>query len=1399
MELKNIKTYNSPPERVFETLCSQLFENWLEREFKDIKHFSVVNGAGGDGGVEAYAIRSNDSIVGLQAKWFTSTITPTQIKQIRKSIITAKNVRPELHIYIVCLPRETHSKKRGKDKTVNSNTEEGRLDSLVNEIKAQFKDLEVIFWKETRLISELKHPENDGLVKLWFEKEELSFGTLLTRFDLAKSGWLSDRYFPELHNQSIISELIDKAVVSDKHLKNTLTSLQEKIDDLSEALKLIKYYLSNNRLDESLNLDLEKIKQNFELYRAVYTKVKAEIKINRLPSQNSIEEVKLFPIITNLEQTVVPNILKETHRKLKNLLFQLHQVDLSQYLDHIKQYLKPHNYIILGEPGAGKTHGIAFEVESKLKREEPALLIRAKDFEHFTWKQILSDALQCCDNWSDSEILSAFTSLARRISISSAAKKKNDKFFNNNTKFLICVDGIDESTNPEKWQDLINETKVWLNKFPNIRFIFTCRSYPPLNQNPFSLPHDDDKIYRKDIYTHNSALSFEYLNHFNIKYENTPWIINSFENNLALRLFCEEYKGKDLSKEFKNPVFNSSNTLLEHKVDRLDKEFNRKLDRLNTSNEKYVKKSLGRIVKLFTQNSKIEKSILRANLHSYLDEVLLKREINVLLDLLSDSGFLIYYSEPSSQDYGNDKEYYEIGIQTYFDFLLAKEYARNIYERKQKNIPSELLDNRYAYVRILTGLALLNDNDLFVGQNGLWESDFDNWDLLKLQFDILSLASEEILVKYESFLKEVFLSDRDRFIEHFALVNSSRVDFNIINNIVHKTLLNFPNTYQRDLFWSGPDNHDINGHSHLSFCFEYRSLYFLSKHSQEPLLYAWALSTTSRSVLERIKNELTQWALNDLEGFVKLLDTMYWRCNDGQIQEGLAAVIYGLSSLINKDTPEVIGLVEWIKTEIFHPSRISEIKSSVIRHSCRCFIEKSYKLGLCDFKTFQSSIPPYKYNLNELLPFDSSGVVRDSGIYPIEHDLYWTTIEDAYDSFVEYVERDVCDDIKTLLKSHNTQFTIPKEFFTRVALQFLKDLGWKKEGLYAGIGSSQFMTFEEKYTSLAVHHIQGYLADRITYKEHGKKHMLTDYSYVQHITNPAHKEMIKIEYLNNNSVKWFVPEDFSPVILTSKETVKKDIKDWTTNQNQYNFVKWLFPKQLKLLREENKIKDTWFVLDSYIALSEPTKIGRAWLDINCVLVDEKNYCALKTVLTNIRNKVKLDSNSFKAGINGHVYNSLIDIIWRDSTLEYNQEITLIDTDTTIISAYPTTTELSERSESGSDVKYNIPSSILRKLLDINSTDKISFSRDNTVMAISHSAYENSSNNQKMLLADKTQIIKALEAKKLLPVWICTEFRSTINNPIITENKAHWQNCRKWICLGTEQTLDSYLIHNDYYK
>jgi hypothetical protein len=76
-------TYGDSYQEAFETLCNQLFERYLRRTYKDeLVKFRVINGAGGDGGIEAYGELKNGDLIAIQAKWFRQVIDDSEGSQL---------------------------------------------------------------------------------------------------------------------------------------------------------------------------------------------------------------------------------------------------------------------------------------------------------------------------------------------------------------------------------------------------------------------------------------------------------------------------------------------------------------------------------------------------------------------------------------------------------------------------------------------------------------------------------------------------------------------------------------------------------------------------------------------------------------------------------------------------------------------------------------------------------------------------------------------------------------------------------------------------------------------------------------------------------------------------------------------------------------------------------------------------------------------------------------------------------------------------------------------------------------------------------------------------------------------------------------------------------------------
>ena len=90
MDWSKFNNHGESNNRAFEVMCNLLFESWCKRDYsQQLSTFSFINGAGGDGGVEAVAYLIDNQIIAVQSKWFPNKVDNTQIKQIETSFKTA--------------------------------------------------------------------------------------------------------------------------------------------------------------------------------------------------------------------------------------------------------------------------------------------------------------------------------------------------------------------------------------------------------------------------------------------------------------------------------------------------------------------------------------------------------------------------------------------------------------------------------------------------------------------------------------------------------------------------------------------------------------------------------------------------------------------------------------------------------------------------------------------------------------------------------------------------------------------------------------------------------------------------------------------------------------------------------------------------------------------------------------------------------------------------------------------------------------------------------------------------------------------------------------------------------------------------------------------------------------
>jgi len=245
MNWTHFLTYGDSKQEAFETLSTQLFERFLRRTYgEELIKLRVVNGAGGDGGVEAYGQLRSGEIIAVQAKWFPDVIKDTQIREIRDSVDTARSVRGTIIDYYICVPRNINSLKfgrgaKGEGKKIIENPEDKLLDAFTDEMESKYADLTLHWWFEKDIELQLQEPDNEGVHKFWFEKEIISLRYLTQQFDLQKASWLHKKYAPELHGQGLIQKEVQQLLYEKNFREQLHRRVNHKLDPHKKAIDLM--------------------------------------------------------------------------------------------------------------------------------------------------------------------------------------------------------------------------------------------------------------------------------------------------------------------------------------------------------------------------------------------------------------------------------------------------------------------------------------------------------------------------------------------------------------------------------------------------------------------------------------------------------------------------------------------------------------------------------------------------------------------------------------------------------------------------------------------------------------------------------------------------------------------------------------------------------------------------------------------------------------------------------------------------------------------------------------------------------------------------------------------------------------------------------------------------------
>ncbi|MFS0594425.1 hypothetical protein AB1L05_22895 [Cytobacillus horneckiae] len=995
MNWQHFQTYNEAPTQAFESMCNQLFELWCNKTYPNsLKSFTTVNGSGGDGGVESFAIKRDETVIGMQAKWFLNSISSGQFGQIRNSIKTALKVRPLIKKYIVCIPRDLSADRIGKGKRVTEDNELSRWLKLKNKFEEEYPGLEIELWNETQLLTKLQDSDAAGIYRYWFEKSEISKELLVYSYEKQKSGWLSQKYTPSLHIQGQIQKNILKFIGSSDERQKIIFKLNTMSQQCRKFLIACDDYLqfvNDHSSQEKLIREIQRTKKSVknllgELNIALET-VSNDQRTNSMINEDNwyIDFVLLLQLLKKNEEFRGNYFHINEIKKAAELLLanEIHTIisDIHFQLDNKK-------FLILGNPGLGKTHGIANLVEKLLNSNlHIPILIRAKDINpRNNWVDILKKTLGLASVWNESELWQALEALSYRNEIKI---KDTVRII---PKILICIEGVDESRPYDLWHERLREIEAICSKYPRLRFCITSRPYvfrelafdDSLLSNTLRLPSDGDVPVNE--------LFKDYIEHYRVNIDGLSWIKWSLKTPLALRIFCENYKNKSISGMKKSSITITS--LLSQKFRILEKEFKYKLETDYGDKEFVVQSSLVAIAKNFLENKTVTRNDLINSLKDVSGLLTVRNDYRGnLIDFIEDYGILQSYTINSVSVLEPPKTCYSIGVQPFFDYILALLITNQIQDPSQLIFTDTLLDHEGALQMV--SILLLEDYNYLVAKNKSFREGLNNNKLFDLVCFSLSNVSPSPTAKYKAWIKRImnYNSNSLKSIVKKIVLPVSRIENHPLGpQMLHEHLMEYETAGSRDIMWSVPSY--LRGQEDASWiCYTNIDLndrrYELNsedKHNGLPLIYAWMLTTVNNIERVAYRKKLMKWATKQPLEFYKMFQDTY-KTNDPQMKEDLFAIAMGTVFMLEKGHLCIKLFSNWMLNNIFAPEKINLYYNCAIRYYSRAIVERSYAFEEIKAEDVEKSRPPYHTFGNIPLNLKATSGTRMGGYGPIDYDL----------------------------------------------------------------------------------------------------------------------------------------------------------------------------------------------------------------------------------------------------------------------------------------------------------------------------------------------------------------------------------------------------------------------------
>ena len=991
-------------DQALEALGRHLFSKWCNHTFGDqVTNIVYTGGKGGDGGVEGFARLNDGTIIGLQAKWFRETFGNKQIEQLHSSIKSARQRHPTLTKYIVCMPIELQA-SRGRGNRGKSQTD------LWEDFIDTYSDIEFAFWGDNKIEEIALEVGMPDLLAYWFGGNFISQADWHSIYE-RKRPWFEARYIPDLHMQGEFDDLLEMylltAEVRNKFIKQ-IGYHQQKVERCIVELERLPtlYNWESVQADNKAALRdvLKSAQKGVLLLNELRLGLTTDCELNIMGVSEWLDEFhsearNAIGIIENA-RTDIAGLTPMYHcqQHLKEVA-ELEDVNITWEFQSLISVGSP--LAMIGDAGSGKTHSVLDVAKVRLENGFPALVIPAKAIDPSTPSSEWLPSFIDKRNWTLQDCFQAME-VGTFYSPQSIGDSENEI----PSRFLLVIDGLEESSRNSHWKKALAEWEFLLQSFPHIQLVCTTRPTVANDVIPDSTFTREYVTQEQNVPLH--KLFTEYCRAYHINCSGVSWIKWALRSPREIRLFAEVYRGQTLPE----------NAELAISVSSLIREVIRQVEDSLKADEKYGWDSEKSLLLPGLQNyskAVVEKgapaiehddllNALRASCAG-LGEMNASQLSHIVKGLVS-GGLLDKRIRSTKNALNQEQIYYYPANQSVIDFLTAfSAMELRVKNEQGKFIVPDLFIGRFEPLAIF--LQMINEvegsyiNDIYYSDvlSGEW--------IENAQLIALSRSVREVPVEVGQWVDELLLQTKEtnrRVLNSLILPAARNPRHWCGAKYLHNKFMGM-SVAERDLLWSGPDylrrNCGGKWEGYADFRLDQIELYPNDRAIGMPLLMAWSCSSVVAKRVRYARTKLALWgAANPLE--MTTLLTEFTKCNDYQVLESVLTAAAGAACYAD-DMEGLRELATQCYRMFFCESPLCSSRNTVCRHASRIVIERAHAFRLIPSDVIQSARPPYVPSQN-LPPYME--LPTDWSRNPIWGDLEWYVVKNASRLFFETVRVD---------------------------------------------------------------------------------------------------------------------------------------------------------------------------------------------------------------------------------------------------------------------------------------------------------------------------------------------------------------------------------------------------------